>query len=91
MCLGKPDAPEVQYRVSPSGSLIVEWKSDREDITSFNVAAKDENDIVQSVITAEKSYEFTGLSNTVLYRFEVTAIDVASQKSEPGSITMSSK
>ena len=79
---GKPDPPIISYRFSPTKTILLTWKSEREDIAKFDVIVKHGTKVLKEETTTEKLIEFKGLESDVLYTFEVTAIDVSSQKSD---------
>ena len=85
---GKPDPPIISYRFSPTKTIILTWKSEREDIDKFDVIVKHGTKVVKEETTTEKLIEFKGLESDVLYTFEVTAIDVSSQKSDVAIMKM---
>jgi len=82
----------VTYRLSYNKNIILQWKSEREDIVKFEIVAKDPSGkVVKEQTAREKMIELTGLDEDVLYSFQVVAVDVASQKSKPAVITMIGK
>ncbi|XP_066931271.1 cell adhesion molecule DSCAML1-like [Clytia hemisphaerica] len=85
---GNPDPPIVTYRFSPTKTILLQWKSEREDIAQFEVTVKDGSRTVKEEGATEKQIELKGLADDVLYTFEVVAVDVASQKSKPAVIKM---
>ena len=86
--VGRPDPPVITYRFSHTKSLIVEWQSEREDIVKFEVEAKHGSLVVKRETVSEKIIEMKGLKDDVLYTFQVVAVDVSSQKSDPAILKM---
>ena len=91
ICVGKPDPPIITYRFSPTKTILLTWKSEREDIAKFDIIVKHGTKVLKEETTTEKLIELKGLESDVLYTFEVTAIDVSSQKSDPSIMKMKGK